>query len=243
MSLKRFSALSSVAAAALLLAACGQQDEANSSPSRGAAKLDSEAAKFSYAVGVDLGESLGMVRDEVDLDALVRGIDDAFAEREPAMSQSEREEAKAAVAQRLQQAQQEEMASRGAESAEKGRAYLEENAGRDGVTVTDSGLQIEFLEEGEGNKPSAEDTVTVHYRGTLIDGTEFDSSYNRGQPATFPLGNVIAGWTEGLQLMPEGSKARLVIPAELAYGDRGAGDRIGPNETLIFEVELLSIKD
>ncbi|MHA7834852.1 MAG: FKBP-type peptidyl-prolyl cis-trans isomerase, partial [Algiphilus sp.] len=115
-------------------------------------------------------------------------------------------------------------------------------AAREGVEVTESGLQFESLEKGEGASPTAEDTVTVHYRGELIDGTEFDSSYQRGEPATFPLGNVIPGWTEALQKMQEGGKARLVIPPDLAYGEQGAGNRIGPNETLVFEVELIEVE-
>jgi len=127
-------------------------------------------------------------------------------------------------------------------AAEDGAKYLEENKARDGVKVTDSGLQYEVITEGEGAKPTAEDTVSVHYAGTLIDGTEFDSSIARGQPAEFPLNGVIPGWTEGLQLMNTGSKYRFVIPSELAYGDSGAGQAIGPGATLVFEVELLEIK-
>lgn len=241
MSLKRLSILSAAMATAVALTACEQQNAASEDSEPAA--LDSEAARFSYAVGVDLGQSLGMVRDDVDLDALKRGLDDAFADADLALDDAEREEAKLAVAQRLQEQQQEELAARGDEAAEKGETFRGENAARDGVTVTESGLQIEFLEEADGDMPSEEDTVTVHYRGTLIDGTEFDSSYERGEPATFPLRNVISGWTEALQLMPVGSKARLVIPSELAYGEQGAGDRIGPNETLVFEVELLEIQE
>ena len=126
--------------------------------------------------------------------------------------------------------------------AETGADFLANNAKKAGVTVTDSGLQYEVIQSGEGLSPSRTDRVTVHYRGTLVDGREFDSSYKRGKPATFPLNRVITGWTEGLQLMKEGDKWRLFIPSNLGYGSRGAGDLIGPNETLIFEVELLKIE-
>lgn len=130
-----------------------------------------------------------------------------------------------------------------AENKAKGEAFLAENGAREGVDTTESGLQYEILEAGSGPKPSATDTVTVHYRGTLLDGTQFDSSYERGPPATFPLNRVISGWTEGLQLMPVGSTWKLYIPSELAYGDRGAPPSIGPGETLIFEVKLLDIEE
>jgi FKBP-type peptidyl-prolyl cis-trans isomerase FklB len=128
------------------------------------------------------------------------------------------------------------------ENLREGQAFLSENAQKDGVKTTESGLQYEVIEKGSGKTPTPESTVTVHYRGTLIDGTEFDSSLRRGEPATFPVNGVIAGWTEALQLMSEGAKYKLYIPADLAYGERGAGQAIGPNETLIFDVELLSVE-
>ena len=201
-------------------------------------------------VGYDIPAAVGMDEADIqtpclvlDLDALERGIQEAFAGEELALDEAERTEIKNAVAQRLQKERAEEQAKAGEEAASKGKAFQEENAAREGVEVTESGLQFESLEKGEGASPTAEDTVTVHYRGELIDGTEFDSSYQRGEPATFPLGNVIPGWTEALQKMQEGGKARLVIPPDLAYGKQGAGNRIGPNETLVFEVELIEVQD
>ncbi|WP_052368315.1 FKBP-type peptidyl-prolyl cis-trans isomerase [Algiphilus aromaticivorans] len=236
--------LTAVASAAVLLIACQGQQEGGNESSKAPAALDSDAARFSYAVGVDLGNSLQAVDEsEVDLDALDRGIREAYAGEDLAIDEAERAEIKNQVAQRLQKKQAEQQAQQGSEAAEKGAAYQEENAQRDGVEVTESGLQFEQLEKGEGASPSESDTVTVHYKGELIDGTEFDSSYERGEPATFPLGNVIPGWTEALQKMQEGGKARLVIPPELAYGEQGAGNRIGPNETLVFEVELIEVAD
>ena len=127
-------------------------------------------------------------------------------------------------------------------ASEKGEAFLKENASKDGVKTTASGLQYKITKEGAGKSPKATDTVVVHYAGKLLDGTEFDSSIKRGEPATFPLNRVIPGWTEGLQLLKEGGKATLYIPSKLAYGERGAGGKIGPNETLIFEVELIKIQ-
>jgi FKBP-type peptidyl-prolyl cis-trans isomerase len=135
-----------------------------------------------------------------------------------------------------------ERTAKAAAAKDAGEKFLAENGKREGVKTTASGLQYEVMAEGSGAVPKATDKVTVHYKGTLIDGTEFDSSYSRGQPVTFPLGNVIPGWTEGLQLVKAGGKARLFIPSSLAYGERGAGAKIGPNEALVFEVELIAIE-
>ena len=141
----------------------------------------------------------------------------------------------------MQTAQQQQFEEATERNIAEGQAYLAENGQREGVVITESGLQYEVLTQGDGPRPSATQQVSVNYRGTLIDGTEFDSSYERGEPATFPVNRVIGGWTEALQLMSVGSKYRLVIPSNLAYGERGSGPTIGPNATLIFEVELLAI--
>ena len=196
--------------------------------------VESDEDKVSYGVGMMMGEQLKPF-GEIDYDLLIAGL---RAQKEGEETKITVEEAQAAI-----MAQQQEAAeAESAEAAAASEQFLEENAAKEGVTVTDSGLQYEVLEEGDGPKPSVDDTVSVHYVGTLLDGTEFDSSIARGEPAEFPLKGVIPGWTEGVQLMNVGSKYRFVIPADLAYGDRGAGQAIGPGETLVFEVELLEIK-
>lgn len=198
------------------------------------AELKTEPEKNSYSVGYDIGRSVRRQLVDVDADAMARGLKDAMGGVAPAMSDDEM--------QRRFMALRQESAQKILEKNKKdGEAFLAKNKGEKGVKTTASGLQYKILTAGKGKKPTAEDTVTVNYRGTLIDGTEFDSSYKRGQPATFPVKGVIAGWTEALQLMPEGSKWMLYIPSNLAYGERAAGPTIGPNSTLIFEVELLSI--
>ena len=196
--------------------------------------LDTPESKVSYGLGLLIGERVKPY-GELDYDLLVQALKAQVAGEETLMSMEE--------AQMALQAKQEEAASAAAAEAQAaGASFLEENKAREGVTVTDSGLQYEVITEGDGPKPTADDTVSVHYVGTLMDGTEFDSSIARGEPASFPLKGVIPGWTEGLQLMNVGSKYRFVIPSDLAYGDRGAGQAIRPGETLIFEVELLEIK-
>lgn len=232
--------LTATALTLAVLAACAQQQD-DADTAAASAALDTDARKFGYAIGVDLGKSLQPVKDDVDIAALKAGLDDAFAGTTPKLDDAAREEIKNSVAKKMQERQQAERTEQAAKAQQEGEAFLAENAKREGVKATESGLQYEVITEGEGKRPTAEDRVTVHYKGTLINGEEFDSSYSRGQPVTFPLSNVIPGWTEGVQLMTPGSKYKFVIPSELAYGERGAGVKIGPNETLVFEVELISI--
>lgn len=206
-----------------------------------AVELNTDEQKLSYGLGLVLGQRLIADFEVLDYDLVRQGIEDMFEGNTPAMTQQELSDVMMAFqAQKLESEQAKEQAIADGNLA-KGTEFMALNAEREGVVTTDSGLQIEILTASEGAMPSAEDSVKVHYRGTLIDGREFDSSYGRGEPVTFPLNGVIKGWTEGLQLMTEGSKARLVIPSELAYGPGGAGGLIGPNATLVFEVELLAI--
>jgi len=204
--------------------------------------LETEQDKLSYVLGMDIGNSLKQLNTEFNLDTMMQGIKAVLDDTPPLLEAAEAEQVKQAFFQQLQAKASEQQAGAAAENLAAGEAFLAENKTKEGVVETESGLQYQVLSEGDGSKPSAGDTVTVHYRGTLLDGTEFDSSYSRGQPATFGLGQVIPGWTEGVQLMPLGSKYKFFIPAKLAYGEQGAGNRIGPNSTLIFEVELLEIK-
>ncbi len=197
--------------------------------------LESDQEKLSYGLGMMISDRVLSNYGEIDYDLLIEGMKAQSAGGETLISIEE-------VQALLQAQQQQQAAAKAAQAAEAGKAFLAENAARDGVTVTDTGLQYEVLTEGDGPMPSLEDTVSVHYVGTLTDGREFDSSIARGEPASFPLKGVIPGWTEALQLMKVGSKNRLVIPSELAYGERGAGQLIGPGEVLVFEVELLEIK-
>ena len=197
--------------------------------------LDTDKAKVSYGLGLMIGERVLSQYGDLDLDVLFQAMKAQHAGEETLMTP---EEAQAAL-----EAEQQRVATEAsAAAAQVGQDFLAENKAKEGVTTTESGLQYEVITAAEGAKPSADDTVSVHYVGTLLDGTEFDSSIARGEPASFPLKGVIPGWTEGLQLMNVGSKFRFVIPSDLAYGDRGAGQAIGPGETLIFDVELLEIK-
>src|SRR6266849_361381 len=203
----------------------------------------SDKERQSYAVGMNIGESLHRQPVELDSNSLIQGLKDSMAGGKTLMTD---DEAKAALTELGQQVRtkQEEKVKQAAETNKKeGDAFLAANKTKPGVVTTPSGLQYKILKEGTGPKPTAADKVVCNYKGTLINGTEFDSSYKRGQPATFPVGQVIKGWTEALQLMPVGSKWQLFVPADLAYADRGAGPDIGPNSTLIFEVELVSIKE
>ena len=196
--------------------------------------LESEDAKVAYSLGMMIGEQLKQF-GEIDLDVFMRGLEAQNGDGTTALSIEEAQTL-------LQERASSQAAEARAEAEAADKAFLDEQAAKDGVTVTDSGLVVEVISEGDGETPGIDDTVSVHYVGTLVDGTEFDSSVARGEPATFPLSGVIPGWTEGLQLMKVGQKNRFVIPANLAYGERGAPPSIGPNATLVFEVELLAIE-
>jgi len=196
----------------------------------------------SYSLGYQFGKNLKFQGVDIDLDVYNSGVRDAVDGKAPRMTPEEIRSTITGLQQRLNAARQEALKKEGEKNLAQGKAFLADNGKKDGVKTLASGLQYAVLAEGSGKPPQKTDTVTVHYRGTLIDGTEFDSSISRGQPATFKVDGVIAGWTEALQLMKPGAKWRLFIPPGLAYGERGSPPRIPPNSTLIFEVELISVK-
>lgn len=204
--------------------------------------LKTEKDKFSYALGMNLGSGLHKQSVDVDPAIFLRGLKDGLAAGKTLLTEQEAQATLVQMQNDLRKKAQEKMQQVAVSNKQSGDAFLASNKAQDGVVTLPSGLQYKILKEGTGPKPAATDSVVCNYRGTLLDGTEFDSSYKRGQPATFQVNGVIKGWTEALQLMPVGSKWQLVIPSDLAYGDRGAGQQIGPNSTLIFEVELLSIQ-
>jgi FKBP-type peptidyl-prolyl cis-trans isomerase FklB len=197
--------------------------------------------KVSYFLGADAIKRFKANNIAIQPQSYLQGVQDAFTDEQPKYTPEELQQALMTFQTQLREQAAQQAQVQASNNVKAGTTFLEENAKRETVTTTASGLQYEILTEGSGPKPSAEKSVTVHYTGTLIDGTVFDSSVQRGQPATFGVGQVIPGWTEALQLMPEGSKWKLFIPSNLAYGERGAGADIGPNETLIFEVELLKV--
>jgi FKBP-type peptidyl-prolyl cis-trans isomerase len=212
---------------AVMLCACKGGGEGGAADSSGTLNGDD-----SYAFGMILGSDLGQMDLQFDYDGFLRGFKDSIEGKETRFSFDEavvRVQSAISSLNRYEENQQTEL------------VFLTDNSKREGVIVTGSGLQYEVISEGSGLRPRAEDTVQVHYRGTLLDGTEFDSSYSRGEPTEFPLNQVIPGWTEGIQLMNVGSTYRFYIPSELAYGERGAGNMIPPYSALIFEVELLSV--
>lgn len=235
-------ALPLVLAGTVLLQACNQQPPAADSAAEPApAALDTPEQRLSYGLAFSIGQRMSAEGLPLDAAAFSAGIADALAGAEPRLTPEQMQAEMQSYQEQAMAEQQAAQQALGAANLAASTAYLEQNAAKEGVTVTESGLQYEILEAGEGALPGPDDTVEVHYRGTLIDGTEFDSSYGRGEPVTFGVGQVIAGWTEALQLMPVGSKWQLTIPPELAYGAGGAGQVIGPNAALVFEVELLSI--
>ena len=200
-------------------------------------QLKDQKDKVSYIIGMNLGANLSRQKVDINPDLLAAGIKDAIAGK-PQLTQDQVKEIMTQFEKDMEQKQK----TAGEKNKADGAKFLEENKKKEGVKTTASGLQYKALKEGTGSQPKGTDMVTVNYRGTLIDGTEFDSSYKRGQPATFPLNGVIKGWTEGLQLMKPGSKYQFFVPSNLAYGERSVGPDIAANATLIFEVELLDVK-
>lgn len=252
--MKRYVAL---LACLFALTACGNQSDsgnesADASASNGSdsgaqtegskgGDFDSPQARRSYALGMDIGNSLKELPVDIQVDELAEGVRDTVSGNETRLSQEELDGVMQSFVQDMEAAQQKKASEQANNNLEKGEQFLAENKDKEGVETTDSGLQYKVVEEGDGPSPDADDSVTVHYTGKLIDGTVFDSSRKRGEPVTFPVDAVIPGWTEALQLMKQGAKYELYIPADLAYGERGAGAQIGPNETLIFDVELIGV--
>jgi FKBP-type peptidyl-prolyl cis-trans isomerase len=204
--------------------------------------LKTKKEKNSYSIGVDVGRSFSEQGFDFDIDVFVRGLKDGLAGKKLLMTEDEMKSTITAFQYGIKQEQEQKMKSSADANQKEGEAFLAANKTKEGVVTLPSGLQYKILKAGQGKKPTGSDTVVCDYRGTSIKGKEFDSSYSRGEPASFPVSGVIAGWTEALKLMPVGSKWQLFIPSNLAYGARGAGADIGPNQTLIFEVELLGIK-
>ena len=205
-------------------------------------QLNDQKDKVSYSIGLDIGSTLKRQLIDVNEETLERGLKDGLTGGKPLLTDDQVKEVMATFQKDMIAKQAAVKKAAGEKNSEAGKKFLEENKGKDGVKTTASGLQYKVEKEGGGPTPKATDTVKVNYRGTTIDGKEFDSSYKRGEPATFPVNRVIKGWTEALQLMKVGSKYHLVIPSELAYGERGAGQDIGPDSTLVFDVELLGIE-
>jgi FKBP-type peptidyl-prolyl cis-trans isomerase len=204
--------------------------------------LKTQKEKLSYAIGMNIGQ--GMKHDGLEIDPaiLTRALKDALSGAKPAMTEEEAKTVMNSFRAEMMKKQQNQAQKLAETNKATGEKFLAENKAKAGVVTLPSGLQYKIIKEGTGPKPTATDTVVTNYRGTLIDGTEFDSSYKRGEPASFPVNRVIKGWTEALQLMPVGSKWQLFVPSNLAYGERSPGGEIGPNSTLIFDVELLSIE-
>ena len=232
--MKSYRSLIIVAGLVLVIPGCNDAAKTAAENKTSEITLTSDGDKFSYGLGMIIGERVMKQYGDVDYQLLLQGLIAQREDKETLLTLGEAEQA-------LTTRKQKEDAMKYAEVKEKGEAFLKTNAALVGVTVTESGLQFSVITAGDGAKPVASDRVTVHYRGSLIDGTEFDSSYSRGEPATFGLNQVIPGWTEGVQLMSLGSKFKFVIPYQLGYGERGAGNSIGPFETLVFEVELIEI--
>jgi FKBP-type peptidyl-prolyl cis-trans isomerase FklB len=204
--------------------------------------LTTEMDKVSYSIGYNMGKNFRIQNVEVDIAALLAGVNDGKTAATPILTEADQATTMRAFQTSHMKKQNEKRTETGKTNKTLGAQFLAENKTKKGVITTASGLQYKIITEGKGAKPAATDTVVTHYKGTLVDGTEFDSSYARKEPATFPVNGVIPGWTEALQLMSIGSKYQLFIPSALAYGERGSGQKVGPNSMLLFEVELLEIK-
>jgi len=242
--LKQFSVLGVILL--LLLAGCKETPSGGASAPVGKTaaqdvSLETQEQKVSYAVGLDIGTSFANNGAALDLDALLLGVQDGQDGQEPRLSEKVIRETIMTFQQQMQQKQQEQMEAQSAEQKAASEAFLAEFAQKPDVVVLDSGLMYVVEQEGDGASPGSSDIVKVHYRGTTVDGTEFDSSYERGEPVEFQVDRVIPGWTEALQLMQEGDKWQLAIPADLAYGSEGRGGVIPPEAALIFDVELLEV--
>jgi FKBP-type peptidyl-prolyl cis-trans isomerase FklB len=205
-------------------------------------ELKSQQDKVSYSIGLNIGGNFKKQNIELNYDLFVKGIKDGVAGTKPLLDEAQVREVMMTFQKEMMAKQEERNKTLSDKNKKEGDTFLADNKKKEGVKVTASGLQYRVIKEGTGEIPKATDTVVTNYKGTLLDGTEFDSSYKRGEPATFPVTGVIKGWTEALQLMKVGSKWQLFIPSDLAYGEKGAGRDIGPNATLIFEIELVSIK-
>jgi FKBP-type peptidyl-prolyl cis-trans isomerase FklB len=230
--------------AAAVLASTGfalaQDPAAPATPAAEAAPASK--ADISYSIGTMIAGNLKQQGFDLDLAELTKGLTDTLEGKQPRLDQAQVQKVMMALQQEQMKAQQTKAAAAAGKNKEEGAAFLAKNGKEEGVVTTASGLQYKILKQGDGAKPTATDTVKVHYHGTLLDGKVFDSSVDRGEPISFPLNGVIKGWTEGVQLMPTGSKFKFFIPSDLAYGDNGAGADIGPGATLVFEVELLEIE-
>lgn len=231
-----------ILAAAIGTVLMGCKPPAEEAADAGPMVLDTEEKRIAYGMGLSLGSRFKNEPFTIDVDAFSEGLAHGLNDAEPLMTKEEITQEMQAFQQKQMEKQREAMVKQAEENKAAGEKFLAENATKEGVVTTESGLQYKIIETGEGEKPAEDDMVEVHYKGTLIDGTEFDSSYKRGSTVSFPVNGVIAGWTEALQLMPVGSKWELYIPSDLAYGPGGTGGPIGPNETLIFEVQLVDIK-
>jgi FKBP-type peptidyl-prolyl cis-trans isomerase FklB len=238
---------------AFLASSCDKTQQEKPDPSAKGeitkADLQTEDDRVSYSIGFSMGSSFKKDELKVNLEMFQQGVRDSYTGGEQMLSEEEIQKTMMAFQQKMRAKKQEEYTKKmeerkiqGEANKGKGKEFLEANKTKEGVVTLESGLQYKILEKGTGGSPKPTDTVKCHYKGTTIDGKEFDSSYERGEPATFGLNRVIKGWTEGLQLMKEGGKWQFFVPSELAYGERGAGQNIGPNEVLVFEVELLAIE-